>query len=78
MMTAGHMWVAIQYTPIEVELQPDGSIHTFTSELADEIARDDSKIGCWNCGAPLNTDTYDTECVSQIILAGDLDTDAGS
>lgn len=63
-MSAGHMWVAITYTPIEIELQPDGSLHTFTSEMADEVAREDSKLGCWHCMEPLTTESFESECAA--------------
>jgi len=69
-----HMWVAIQYTPIEIDEAEDGTLHTFTREGADELAREESAIGCYICGTPLNTNTYKGECAGQNILAGDLDT----
>ena len=59
-----HMWVSIQYTPIDVELQDDGTLHTFTTEMGEELARIDSSLGCWNCNAPLTTESFGTECPS--------------
>jgi hypothetical protein len=63
------MWVAIQYTPIEIEpVFKDGdivSLHTYTRELSDEIARDDSRLGCWNCGDPLTVESYGSECLAE-------------
>lgn len=56
------MWVALSYTPITVEVQENGSLHTFTTELGDQIAREESILGCWNCLTPLSAESYDTEC----------------
>lgn len=61
-----HMWVAMQYTPIEVEVQTDGSLHTFTGELADEIAREDSILVCFHCGETLTTQNHEEECPGKL------------
>lgn len=74
-----HMWVALSYQPIDVDVDENGVLHTYTTEIGEELAREDSALVCWICLVHLNTDTHDTECPgSQNILAGDLDTDAGS
>ena len=71
-----HMWVALSYVPIDItEILGDGdeliSLHTFTTEMADEIAREESLLGCWHCLTPLNIDTYRSECQGKSSL--DLD-----
>lgn len=71
-----HMWVALSYVPIEVtKLVNDADevvgLTTFTTELADEIAREESLLGCWHCLTPLTTETYDTPCSGKSSL--DLD-----
>lgn len=68
-----HMWVAISYTPIEVQVDTDGTLHTFTTEMGEELARDDAKLGCWHCMIPLNTETYGTECLASSDIDADLD-----
>ena len=60
-----HMWVALTMTPIEVEEDGD-TLHTFTTELGDEIAREESKVGCWLCFVPLTATTYRSECTAAI------------
>lgn len=59
---AMHAWVNLTYTPVEVQPQDDGSLHTFTTELAEEIAREEGAIGCYICGAVLTTESFDSEC----------------
>lgn len=61
---ADHTWVAMSYTPITVELAYDGSLTTYTNEAADEIARDESLLGCWFCHTPLTVENFGTECIS--------------
>lgn len=67
-----HVWVAMSYTPIEVELLEDGTLHTFTTELGDEVAREQSLLGCFHCIIPLATETFDTECLGKIENDGTL------
>lgn len=65
------MWAALMMTPVEVQPQADGTLHTYTTELGDEIAREEAKIGCWHCFIPLTTESYQSECaaaISQSIL----------
>ena len=68
-----HLWVALQYTPIVVELDPDGTLHTSTEPVADEVAREDSVLGCLFCDTPLTTETFGTECAGKNDVDGDLD-----
>lgn len=68
-MTA-HMWVAIQYTPITVDVVRNHAgdvvaLHTYTTEMGDELARDDSRLGCWNCGDPLTIESVESECTAE-------------
>jgi len=58
-----HLWVKLTLTPIQVEPQENGSLHTFVGQTAEEVAEEDSKLGCAFCGMPLTTSSYDTECV---------------
>lgn len=57
-----HMWVNLTYTPIEVIPQGDGSLHTYTTELAEQLASEDSSLVCFFCGDRLTTDNYNAEC----------------
>ena len=60
---ASHQWVEFMYMPITVEVdEPTGDITTFTYENAEELAKEYSKEGCWNCMIPLNINTVNTEC----------------
>lgn len=61
-----HMWVMITYVPIEVERDDNGTLHTFTREEADEIAREEGKLGCFHCFEPLTTESFETECRAAI------------
>lgn len=70
---SAHLWVAIQYTPIIIEVEPDGSLHTSTEPVADEVAREDSVLGCMLCNEALSLDTYYTECSGAKNINGDLD-----
>lgn len=60
-----HMWVAMSYQPIEVELdQEDGEtvLHTFTRDEAEEAAREEAMLMCFHCLVPLTTDSFGTDC----------------
>jgi hypothetical protein len=57
-----HVWVMFTYTLIEVEQLADGTLHTFTTEQSDEIARDEGKLGCFHCSTPLTSESFATEC----------------
>lgn len=57
-----HVWVAIQYQPVEVTQNADGDFEVHTTELADEISRDEAAIGCWICEQDLDANTYNEEC----------------
>lgn len=57
-----HAWVNLTYTPVLVEAQTDGSLHTYTTELSEEVARDDGVLICLHCSEPLSTDNYDGVC----------------
>lgn len=57
-----HMWVMLTLTPIEVEVTEDGALHTWTTEMGDELAREDGKLGCWHCMTVLTTESFGTEC----------------
>lgn len=59
-----HMWVAMQYTPIEVSEQNNELVVTVT-DLAEEIAREESLLGCWNCHEPLSVESYESECLAE-------------
>lgn len=75
-MTKKHMWVSLQYTPVEIEVQEDGSLRIFTGDIADEIARDESLLVCFICGEHLSTDNHDSECTGDgdsKKVDGDLD-----
>lgn len=65
-----HMWVAVRYTPIDIEefRSDDGiiSLHTYTTEAADEIAEEDSILLCWHCHTTLTIESYQTECVNAV------------
>jgi hypothetical protein len=52
-------------TPIEIEVADDGTLNTFTTELGDELAREDGKLGCWHCMTPLTIESFRTECSYQ-------------
>lgn len=60
-----HSWVSIQYRPVSVDLEADGSLSVFESAEAEEIAEDAAVIGCWFCHTPLTTETFDTICVPE-------------
>lgn len=58
---SGHMWVSLQYTPLEIE--EDGDVlHTFTNETSEELARDDAKLICFICHADLTMKSYHEVC----------------
>jgi hypothetical protein len=61
------MWVALSYVPIEVEIEDDGSLRTYTTELSDEIAKEESLLGCWHCFEPLTIDNVHDECPGKSI-----------
>jgi len=61
-----HMWVNLTYTPIEIEAQGDGTLHTFTTDLAESLAADDSALICFACGEHLTTANYDAECEPEV------------
>ena len=58
-----HLWVKLTMTTIEVEPQANGSLHTFVGQTAEEVAEEDSELGCAFCGMPLTTSSYDTKCM---------------
>jgi len=58
-----HVWVALQYSVIDVELNGEtGKLDWSVSEASDELAKEESVVGCWMCEVPLDHDTYNTEC----------------
>ena len=58
-----HIWVQIEYTPIEPELTPDGKgINVYARHESLEAAKDNPAQGCWICGAGLSIETINTEC----------------
>ena len=57
-----HIWVNFTYTPVEVEEQEGGILHTFTSELSEEVARDDGQLICYMCGTALTLTSFNTPC----------------
>lgn len=60
---AGHVWVALTYQPITVELADDGeSLNTYTHPEAEEAAREDAALGCMLCKTPLTTKTFHEVC----------------
>ena len=63
-----HMWVVLIVVPIEIEVEGD-TLHTYTREGGEELARDDAEIICFNCKTALTTDTYNTECAEANNLA---------
>ena len=60
--TKKHMWVAISYSPLVVTRDEEGNLHTHTTELGDELARENSAVGCWICEEPLTAENVDEEC----------------
>lgn len=59
---AEHMWVMVQYAPVEVEVLEDGSVDVHTTDMADILAREDSAIGCWICEEQLTSANVHSEC----------------
>lgn len=60
--TKDHMWVEIKYVPVTVEEQDDESLSIYASEEGVDLSDEAAVYGCWFCHAPLNTDTFPTEC----------------
>jgi hypothetical protein len=63
---SGHLWVALNYQPIDVEEQPDGSLHTFTTEAGEEASKGDDALVCYICGAPLTTLSFHEVCPGEL------------
>lgn len=68
-----HSWVSIQYSPVEAELETDGSLTVTESIEADEIAKDDAALGCWFCHTPLTTQSFGTECIPEVTPQNNAD-----
>lgn len=60
-----HIWVALSYQPISIDVQPDGNLAVYTSTVDEDIAREDSVIICWFCHESLTLANYNKECPSQ-------------
>lgn len=58
-----HMWAAIIMVPVEIVRTPLNGLDIFTSEGAEEIAREEAAVACWNCDMRPTTDNLDDECV---------------
>lgn len=65
MFMSAHSWVNLTYTPVEVEAQADGTLHTFTNELSEELAREGGVLVCIHCHETLSTSNHDRECLAQ-------------
>lgn len=59
---AKHLWVEIQFTPVQTERQADGSVHIYTTEEAKAVAGEEAQYGCWFCSETLDIDNLDEEC----------------
>jgi hypothetical protein len=70
---SSHLWVALSYQPITVELQEDGTLHTFTHPEAEEVAREDSFLCCYFCERELTVDSFGSECEGANNVDGSLD-----
>jgi len=57
-----HMWVSLQYTPLEVTKNDDGTLKVEATEAAIEAAVSGSIFSCWFCHTLLATHTFETEC----------------
>lgn len=57
-----HMWVSMQYTPLQVEKGDDGNLSVYASDDALQVSDEEAKMGCWFCHTPLSTETFDTQC----------------
>lgn len=60
-----HIWVAMQYTPLEIEELPDGTLNVSATESAIEVSVEEALYGCWMCHTPLDTESYHTECSAE-------------
>lgn len=63
-----HAWVALSYTPIEIDVLEDGTLHTFTSEHGDDLAREGAALVCFLCGETLTAENHDTDCIRDEVL----------
>lgn len=61
-----HQWVSMQYTPLEIEQQPDGTLEVSATEVAIELSEEQALMGCWHCHTPLTAESYETECVAEV------------
>jgi len=57
-----HMWVSMQYTPLEITPMPDGTLKIEATEEAIEVSVEDALMGCWFCHTPLGVESYSTMC----------------
>ena len=57
-----HSWVSLQFNPVNVELQEDGSLTVSENVEAKELAQDQAMLGCWFCHIPLGVATFDSVC----------------
>lgn len=62
-----HAWVSISYMPVIVSLQDDGTLDVHIEEMAEEIAKEEARLGCMLCNEPLTTESYATDCPGQAI-----------
>lgn len=61
-----HVWVAIQFVPVDVSLNKDtGKLDWHITVEADNIAKEDAALGCWICEVQLDHSTYNTECAGE-------------
>lgn len=60
-----HMWVSMQYTPLDVERTDNGTIIVTAAEAAISTAEEDAMMGCWFCHTPLTSESFDTECIPE-------------
>ncbi len=61
-----HVWVSLQFTPIEVELKDDGSLDVSATETALELGEAEAIMACWFCDTKLTAESYGSECVPEI------------
>lgn len=57
-----HVWVAIQYTILSIEKEPDGTLTVSATNESIQVATDEAVYGCWLCNTILSPDTFETEC----------------
>lgn len=67
-----HLWVKIQYTPVHVQLESDGTLSISVEPVAEDVSNDDAVFGCGFCNEHLTTDSFNTECADDSPIKGNL------